>query len=184
MINAIRRPVARFQFIFSVALTMLVAPISLVMAYEVFPVRLYVDASRHTTTLTITNTNSDEIVVQPRVMIWQQNDKPRQTKNDVGELSVTTDFQVFPNIVQLKPGAKQTVRLRDTQKFDPKRELSYRVITEEVASKQTGSIVNFARAMSIPIFVRPLTDSAPTLKWPVQKAESGRSEERRVGKEC
>ena len=155
------------------AIAFLIAPFTFASAYEVFPVRLYVDASRNTTTLTITNTNADDIVVQPRVLIWQQGESAPKSKDDVGELSATTDFQIFPNVVQLKPGAKQTIRLRYTGKFDPNRELSYRVIAEEIVSKQTGSIVNFARAMSIPIFVRPLSDSAPTLKWPVKKAASG-----------
>lgn len=132
-------------------------------AFEAFPVRMYVDASRNTAALTITNTKTEDIVVQPQVMLWQQG------TGGAEQITKSNDFLVFPTIVQLKPGAKQTIRIRYTGKYDPKIERSYRVIAEQILTKPVEGIVNVAHAMSIPIFVRSTADTPSDLKWTASK---------------
>ena len=145
-------------------------------SFDAFPIRLYVDASRSTTTLTLTNNGTSDVVLQPRVERWQQIFKstPAQPAGELTDsLTKTDDFTVFPIIVSLKPGAKQTVRLRFNKASDATQELSYRVTAEEILAKPVEGIVNFAHAVSIPLFVRALKDDLPDLKWLVQKADAG-----------
>jgi fimbrial chaperone protein len=137
-------------------------------AFEVFPVRLYFDEFRNTATVTYTNTNPHDIAVQPRLMLWTQvSSVDGAAPTDM--LVDTKDFIVFPPLVQLKPGQKQTVRLRYTGKISPDKQLTYRVLSQEIPMNVEEGTINFTRTMSVPLFGRSKKDLPPELDWTVRK---------------
>jgi fimbrial chaperone protein len=147
-------------------LAMLVLQVS--HAFEVFPVRLYFDEFRTTATVTYTNTNSHDIAVQPRLMLWTQTSGV-DGGAPVDALVETKDFLVFPPLVQLKPRQKQTVRLRYTGKTSPDKQLTYRVLSQEIPMNVQEGTINFTRTMSVPLFGRSKKDLPPELEWTLRK---------------
>jgi P pilus assembly chaperone PapD len=140
-------------------------------AFELFPIRLYVDASRNVATLSVTNTTDREITLQPRVFNWKQENSANSVPVD--KLTDATEFTIFPPIVQLKAGAKQTIRIRYNGEFDKNIEKAFRVITEELVIKPIEGQINYAKAISIALFVRSKVDAAPKLNWEVKKLDNG-----------
>ncbi len=140
-------------------------------AFELFPVRLYVDAMRNVATLSVTNPTDKDLTLQPRVFNWKQESSANAAPVD--KLTDATEFTIFPPIVQLKAGAKQTIRIRYNGEFDKNTEKAYRVITEELVIKPIEGQINYAKAMSIPLFIRPKIDHPPELKWDVKQSDNG-----------
>ncbi len=140
-------------------------------AFELFPIRLYVDASRNVATLSVTNPTDRDLTLQPRVFNWKQESSVNAAPLD--KLTDATEFTVFPPIVQLKAGAKQTIRIRYNGDFDKNIEKAYRVITEELVIKPVEGQINYAKAISIALFIRSKVDAAPKLNWEVKKLDNG-----------
>lgn len=140
-------------------------------AFELFPIRLYVDAGRNVATLSVTNPTDRDLTLQPRVFNWNQVSTANAVPAD--KLTDATEFTIFPPIVQLKAGAKQTIRIRYNGQFDKNTEKAFRVITEELVIKPIEGQINYAKAISIPLFIRPTIDNPPQLKWEVKQLENG-----------
>jgi P pilus assembly chaperone PapD len=142
-----------------------------VQAFDIFPVRLYVDAMRNVATLSVSNPTDKEITLQPRVFSWKQESSANTAPVD--KLTDAAEFTIFPPIVQLKAGAKQTIRIRYNGSYDKNTEKAFRVITEELVIKPIEGQINYAKAISIPLFIRPVIDNPPQLKWEVKQLENG-----------
>ena len=156
---------------FKAAVLLFLCSLSQAHAFELFPIRLYVDASRNIATLSVTNPTDRGITLQPRVFNWKQESSANTAPVD--KLTDATEFTIFPPIVQLKAGAKQTIRIRYNGEFDKNIEKAYRVITEELVIKPIEGQINYAKAISIALFIRSKVDAAPKLNWEVIKLDNG-----------
>lgn len=138
-----------------------------VQAFTLFPVRLSIDASHNVATLSVSNPTDQDITVQPRVFKWTQESSANGVPVD--KLTDSTAFTIFPPVVTLKPQSKQTIRIRFNGSISGLEEEAFRVITEELLVKPVPGIVNFANAISIPMFVRAKVDLNPELIWDVKR---------------
>src|SRR5215831_14574206 len=129
-------------------------------SFSISPVRVELSAQQRTDALTVRNENDKEVVVQAQVFNWSQ-----QSGQDV--LTETHDILVTPPVFKLSGNAQQIVRVAARKAADPKRELTYRLVLQEVpqdAPKEfTG--LRVALRLSLPIFVASQSKSAPDLVW-------------------
>lgn len=138
-------------------------------AFSMFPIRLSIDATRNVATLSVSNPTDQDITLQPRVFKWTQESVGQGVS--VEKLTDSTAFTIFPPLVNLKPQAKQTIRIRYNGSVSGAKEEAFRVVTENLLVKPTPGIVNFTQAISIPLFVRAKTDRNPELIWSVKRTE-------------
>lgn len=138
-------------------------------AFSMFPVRLTIDASRNVATLSVTNPTDQDIVLQPRVFKWTQESVGQGIP--VEKLTDSTEFTIFPPLVNLKPQSKQTIRIRYNGSISGAKEEAFRVVTENLLVKPTPGIVNFTNAISIPLFVRAKIDRNPEMVWGAKRTD-------------
>jgi fimbrial chaperone protein len=129
-------------------------------SFSISPVRVELSTQQRTDALTVRNEDDKEVVVQAQVFNWSQ-----QNGQDV--LTETHDILVTPPVFKLSGNAQQIVRVASRKTADPKRELTYRLVLQEVpqdAPKEfTG--LRVALRLSLPIFVTSQNKSTPDLIW-------------------
>lgn len=138
-------------------------------AFSMFPVRLTIDAARNVATLSVTNPTDQDIVLQPRVFKWTQESVAQGVP--VEKLTDSTEFTIFPPLVNLKPQSKQTIRIRYNGSISGAKEEAFRVVTEKLLVNPTPGIVNFTNAISIPLFVRAKVDRNPEMVWSTKRTD-------------
>lgn len=145
-----------------IALTALAAAAPAVAGtFSISPIRVELSAQQRTEALTVRNESVDrEVVVQAQAFEWTQ----RDGQDALGE---TRDVIVTPPVFTLAGNAQQIVRVAVRKAADPKRELTYRVILQEVPPEAPKNFTGLqvALRLSLPIFVAPQESSAPNLVW-------------------
>jgi fimbrial chaperone protein len=129
--------------------------------FEVAPVLLEMQGAQRVTSITVTNREDHPTTLQIRPMLWQQ-------EQGQDGLSMTSDVQVSPPIFTVGPGESQLVRIfmrAATGSGDIGRELSYRLLIDEIPSPGQTSAVQMALRISIPLFVYAGRAGAPALQW-------------------
>jgi len=129
--------------------------------FSISPIRVDLSAQQRTEALTVRNEASDkEVVVQAQAFEWSQKDG-----QDV--LTATHDVIVTPPVFTLAPNAQQIVRVAMRRTPDAKRELSYRLILQEVPPEAPKNFTGLqvALRLSLPIFFAPQSKAAPELTW-------------------
>jgi fimbrial chaperone protein len=112
----------------------------------------------------VTNTGSDELVIQARPYAWSQNG------NDVRE--ETRDVVINPPIFKLAAGEQQLVRVAPRGAPLPNLERAYRLIFSEVPRGQAAASAPGFRitiAMDIPLFIEPLVRGTPQVTWRLEQ---------------
>lgn len=130
-------------------------------SFSISPIRADLSARQRTEALTVRNESADQqVVVQASVVAWSQADG-----QDV--LTDTRDVIVTPPVFTMAPNAQQIVRVAVRRQADPKRELTYRLILQEVPPEASRNFTGLqvALRLSLPVFVAPLESSAPDLRW-------------------
>ena len=129
-------------------------------ALSVSPVRVHLSAQEPTAVVTLRNGGGTTSVVQVETLLWEQVDGEDR-------LTATRDVIVSPAVFTVADGKSQLVRLSLRKAPDATRELSYRLILQEVPSAEAvqPSGLRVALRMSLPIFVAPQTESMPDLRW-------------------
>ncbi|HSN72953.1 MAG TPA: fimbria/pilus periplasmic chaperone [Steroidobacteraceae bacterium] len=142
------------------AAALLPPAVSLAGALSVSPVRVHLSADERTAAVTLFNGGGDSTLVQVEALLWEQADGDDR-------LTPTREVIVSPAVFTLPAGKSQLVRLSLRRDPDPNRELSYRLILQEVPSAQEvqPSGLRVALRMSLPIFVAPRVEAAPELEW-------------------
>jgi fimbrial chaperone protein len=124
----------------------------------VSPVNVVMAPGQMAATLTIVNENDHEISFQIRAFGWKED-----RAGDV-QLTPTTDLLVGPPLGTIAPGATQVVRL--VLNHPPQdRELSYRILFDELAPPAEAGLVHIALRLSIPVFAEPAGLAAPHVQW-------------------
>lgn len=138
--------------------------------FNISPIRAQLGAARTTDVLTIMNADEQPVVVQARVVIWSQSEGEEQ-------LADTRDVLVTPPVMQIGANREQIVRVALRRVPDPERELTYRVIFEEVpqAAAPEFSGLRVALRLSVPVFVAPSSHkNISDLAWDAQWRADGK----------
>ncbi len=129
-------------------------------SFSISPLR--VDLARNTPTaaLTVRNDGDAAVVVQAEVLAWSQADG-----QDV--LDPTRDLIASPAVFTLPPKGTQLVRVALRRDPDARRELSYRLVVQEVPSAPEPGFMGLqvALRMSLPVFVAATAPTPARLEW-------------------
>ncbi|MFI5340092.1 MAG: molecular chaperone [Candidatus Methylomirabilales bacterium] len=123
----------------------------------VSPVQVYLAADKKSAILNVTNPNKEAITIQVSVFTWSQD----PTTGD--QLDPTQDLLVFPQMLNIKPGASRNIRVGTTETA-PQTERTFRLLlepvvtpkkpSEEQGSTGTATFTIVTRA-SVPVFIQP-----------------------------
>ena len=122
---------------------------------SVYPLRVNMDATRNSESLTVRNQSDEPLLLQPTVVKWSQKDG-----KDLYE--PTRDVLVSPALIEVPGRESQVVRLSLRRAPDASNELAYRVMLREVPKPATGpkSAIVIALNISLPIFIAPISGEA------------------------
>jgi fimbrial chaperone protein len=142
------------------AAAVMLPPLASAATISVAPVRVTLSGAERTAVVTVFNRGEDHAVIQAEALQWQQQDGEDQ-------LSATREVLVSPPVFDLPGGKSQLVRLSLRREPDGVRELSYRLILQEVPSSQevVPQGLRIALRLSLPVFVVPDETAAPALAW-------------------
>lgn len=120
---------------------------------QVSPVRIDFEPDHRAQVLRVSNSGSQELQAQVRIMRWTQ-------ERGEDRLVPADDIVASPAILQVGPGGLQTVRLVRVQMPTqaPAQELSYRVLVDELPKKEpaaAGAGLKILMRYSIPLFIAP-----------------------------
>jgi fimbrial chaperone protein len=129
-------------------------------SFSISPLRLELSKATPNGALTIRNGGEKPVVLQVQPMAWSQAGGDEL-------LDETREILATPAVFTLEPGASQLLRVAMLREVDPERELSYRVIVQEVPPDEESGITGarIALRMSLPIFVLPAQPAEPDLSW-------------------
>src|SRR5277367_1165009 len=140
--------------------------------FNISPIRAQLTGAHRTEALTLINADDSPVVVQVRVVRWSQKDGAEQLE-DTRELLAT------PPVLQIPANGQQIIRVALRREPDSARELTYRVIFEEVpqAAPKDFTGLRVALRLSIPVFVAPALGKAnAALAWQSRWLPNGQLE--------
>jgi len=137
-------------------------------SFSISPIRLDLSAASRTAAMTVRN-DEREALVQAEVMLWEQ---------VAGEdrLTPTRDLLVSPAVFTLPAKGSQLVRVAlRSSPVDTTRELSYRLILQEVPQKANPEFTGLqvALRLSVPIFVANKGTTEPEIAWSAATSDHG-----------
>jgi fimbrial chaperone protein len=129
-------------------------------SFGISPLRLEMSGQVRTAVLTVRNDEDAPALIQVEALNWAQDDGQDR-------LDPTIDLLVSPTVFTLPPKGTQLVRVALRSNPDPTRELSYRVILQEVPPEASPDFTGLrvALRLSLPAFVAPTTTAKPDLAF-------------------
>ena len=140
-------------------------------AFAVAPIRVELQRGEKTAVLTVHNETDTETLIQVRPVLWSQQGGAEQFED-------SRDLLVTPPIFTLAPRGEQIIRVALRRAADPARELSYRLLVQEVprAASQGQSQLMVALRLSLPVFVLPPATAGASLTWDAVWLPNGKLE--------
>jgi fimbrial chaperone protein len=137
-------------------------------SFSISPLRVDLSRTTSTAALTVRNEADGEVVVQVETLQWSQADG-----QDV--LDPTRDLIVSPAVFTLPAQSTQLVRVALRRDPDARRELSYRLVVQEVPPAPSPDFTGLqvALRMSLPVFVAALTPAPARLEWSAAREPGG-----------
>ena len=138
----------------------------------VSPVRVTLSDSQKIGSFSVRNEGTEPITMQMEVLSWSQ----REGK---AVFAATRELLANPPIFTIPAGNSQLVRVGLRRAPDAQRELSYRVILEELPpppdpdSSDSGSGARMTLRISLPVFVLPEIEAKPVLLWQAVRTSQG-----------
>jgi fimbrial chaperone protein len=138
-------------------------------SFSISPLRVDFAATTGTAALTVRNEDAAPVVVQTRGLAWSQ-------EGGQDALSPSRDLLISPAVFTLQPGGSQLIRVALRRSVDPARELSYRLIVQEVPQAASPGFVGLqvALKLSVPVFVAPAAPAEPQLTWTAGRDATGK----------
>jgi fimbrial chaperone protein len=129
-------------------------------SFGISPLRLEFSGPVRTAALTVRNDEDAPALIQVETLLWTQDGGQEK-------LDPTSDLLVSPTVFTLPPKGTQLVRVALRSSPDPSRELSYRVILQEVPPEASPDFtgLRLALRLSIPAFVAPTAAAKQDLAW-------------------
>jgi fimbrial chaperone protein len=140
--------------------------------FNISPIRAQLSAGHRTEVLTLMNADDKPVVVQIHVVAWSQ-------QNGEERLDETRELLVTPPVLQIPAMSEQIVRVALRRDADPARELTYRVIFEEVPQAAPADFTGLrvALRLSVPVFVSPAhSKAAAEVTWEAHPLQDGQVE--------
>ena len=147
-----------FAFVFSVLLAGLTAGAQ---ALSVLPVNIFFMPGQRATSLTVTNQGKSKTAIQIRAYAWNQ-------KGDDDQLAASSDVVLSPPLARIAPGATQVIRLILRQTPE-KREVTYRILIDQIPPPAEPGVVHVVLRLSIPIFVKPAIRAFPDVQFHMER---------------
>jgi len=137
-------------------------------SFTISPLRAELSARARTAALTVRNEDASPVVVQATAVLWEQ-------REGTDALTPSQDLIVSPAVFTLEPGASQLLRVALRRGADPGRELSFRLLLEEVPSPAGtgGTGLTIALRLSLPVFVAPMAAPDAQLEWKATRKADG-----------
>jgi fimbrial chaperone protein len=138
-------------------------------ALTISPLRVDFAGKATTAALTVRNEDASAVVVQVQGMAWSQT-------GGEDALDPSRDLLISPAVFTLPPGGSQLLRVALRRGPDSTRELSYRVMLQEVpqAASPNFNGLQVALRLSLPVFVAPLASAEPQLAWHAVRDADGK----------
>lgn len=130
----------------------------------VSPVRVTLSAQNRVASITVKNSSDRPKSIQLRLYHWQHEGQKTQ-------LTATKDLIAAPPIAVIPANQTQIVRVGLRVKPAPEVEKSYRLMIEELPSKDNVGIAMTLR-ISIPVFVAPENTAKHKLSWRVEHRDN------------
>jgi fimbrial chaperone protein len=136
--------------------------------FTISPLKVELSAQSTTAALTVRNEDEAAVVVQAETLLWKQ-----AAGEDV--LEPTRDVLVSPAVFTLPGKGSQLVRVALRRAADPARELSYRLILQEVPQQAKPGFTGLqvALRLSLPVFVASTAPSQAELAWSATRDPDG-----------
>ena len=128
--------------------------------FNVSPVKINLSKNSSTAIITVSNSGNSDTTIQLQTMRWIQD-------GEGDRLQPTREIIATPQIFAIKAGATQLIRVGLVTKPDPVNEIAYRLVLDEIPSPPEPGFkgLQVALKISLPIFVQPLSKSAPELDF-------------------
>jgi fimbrial chaperone protein len=149
----------RLAFLFCGSVLLLFANNCWAGSMTVYPLRVTFEANKTSEVITVRNSNSKPLLLQPSVAKWSQVDGQEV-------LEPTRDILLSPPVVEIPAGESQTIRIVLRREADATTQASYRLILQEVPRNTEGasSQVVMALRITIPIFISAKTPSPAQMR--------------------
>lgn len=137
-------------------------------SFSISPLRVDFAETAGTAALTVRNEDATPVVIQTQGLGWSQ-------EGGQDALSPSRDLLISPAVFTLAPGSSQLIRVALRRSVDPVRELSYRLIVQEVpqAASPDFTGLQVALKLSVPIFVAPTAPAEPQVSWAAARGADG-----------
>lgn len=137
-------------------------------SFSVNPVRLTLSAKQSAGVLTLRNNGTQPGVVQLEVVSWSQ-----QEGQDI--IAPTREILATPPIFTVPAGGSQIVRVGLRNPPDARREVTYRLILQEVPSAPAADsdALQVTLRLSVPVFVLPAVPATAALAWEATRTPQG-----------
>ncbi len=135
---------------------------------EVSPITVELPAGQKTATLTLTNRDKQKATIQIRIFAWDQDGTD-------DHLKATRDMAISPPFVTLPAGETQVVRIVLRKSVDNK-ELSYRILIDEIPPPDTPGNVKLMLRVSLPVFAEPKQRINAQVQWRAVRNNKGELE--------
>jgi len=137
--------------------------------FTISPLRVDFADATGTAVLTVRNEDARPVVVQTQGLAWSQ-------EGGQDALTPSRDLLVSPAVFTLPGGGSQLVRVALRRSVDPARELTYRLLLQEVpqAASPDFSGLQIVLRLSVPVFVEPLAPASPQVAWVAARGDDGK----------
>ena len=137
--------------------------------FTISPLRVDFADATGMAVLTVRNEDGKSVVVQTQGLAWSQ-------EGGQDALTPSRDLLVSPAVFTLPAGGSQLVRIALRRDVDPARELTYRLLLQEVpqAASPDFNGLQIVLRLSVPVFVAPRAPAAPQIAWAAARGDDGK----------
>ena len=137
-------------------------------SFGVSPVRVTLSDDRKISKIIVRNDGAETVTMQMDLLNWSQ-----EEGDDV--LTSTRELIANPPIFTVPPGGKQLVRVGLRRAPDVQRELTYRIVIQELPPPPDPDFAGTKMLLriSLPVFVLPDVDVKPVLMWQAARTPQG-----------
>ena len=137
--------------------------------FTISPLRVDFADATGTAVLTVRNGDAKPVVVQTQGLAWSQ-------EGGQDALAPSRDLLVSPAVFTLPAGGSQLVRVALRRNVDPARELTYRLLLQEVPQEASPEFngLQIVLRLSVPVFVEPLAPATPQIAWAAARGTDGK----------
>lgn len=142
----------------------LYAPVVFAAGLQISPIRIFLSKDRKVTAFRIKNMTAKTMLLQGKVMRWQQ-------QKDENVYTPSEDILLAPPIVSIAPGQTQIFRVAMRHVNPSEKELSYRLFLQEVIeqAKRDKPGLHFALRIGLPVFIAPVKKLPDNVQWKAWK---------------